>query len=289
MKNKVLIGQSIGIILSIILGIFLVVVLRFLESVKIVPGVYDEAILLLIAIFITYLVTKFFGNILYGYSRQKFNEANAKNFKTTFEIIFFTSITAILIFTIGTNITVGLVSAGFVGIILGIAAQSILTNFFAGFYIIFAKPFNIGERVTIVTSQYNGFSSTYPHEFQVPEFTGIIEEIGFLYTKIINDEYVLITIPNGTLINAMIYNYSRSDKRIVRVRFDLPIKVNVADFKERFKESFKNDNIRIIEIRILNIFTDHLNIVIVTETSKLNPENVIDAILNHVNEMVKDT
>ncbi len=288
MKIRTVLGNGISIIGSIILGLFLVFILKLLEHLNVIPEVYDEAITVLIAIFITYLVTKFFGNILYAYALQKFNEKNAKNFRTTFQIIFFTIIAGIIIFTIGTNVTVGLISAGFASIILGIAAQSVLSNFFAGFYLIFAKPFNIGERVTINNSQFSSFSSTYPHEFQIPDFTGTVEEIGFLYTKLINDENVLITIPNSTIIGSMVYNYSKFDKRVVKVRFDLPGTVNLDSFKKRFLDTFNDMNIKILDIKILDLFVDHYNLAVLTEVSNLKMDDVKDKILTHVTNLTKN-
>ncbi|MGC8564945.1 MAG: mechanosensitive ion channel family protein [Thermoplasmata archaeon] len=288
MKIRTVIGNGVSIIASIILGLFLLFILKMLEHLNIIPEVYDEAITVLIAIFITYLVTKFFGNILYVYAIQKFNEKNAKNFRTTFQIIFFTIISAIIIFTIGTNITVGLISAGFASIILGIAAQSVLSNFFAGFYLIFAKPFNIGERVTVNNSQFSSFSSTYPHEFQIPEFTGIVEEIGFLYTKMINDENILVTIPNSTIINAMVYNYSKNEKRIVKVRFDIPAAINLNNFKKKFLDTFSDKEIKILDIKILDLFIDHYNLAVITEVSNLKIDDVKDRILSHVTNLTKN-
>jgi len=288
LKIRTVLGNGISIIGSIILGLFLVFILKLLEHLNVIPEVYDEAITVLIAIFITYLVTKFFGNILYAYALQKFNEKNAKNFRTTFQIIFFTIIAGIIIFTIGTNVTVGLISAGFASIILGIAAQSVLSNFFAGFYLIFAKPFNIGERVTINNSQFSSFSSTYPHEFQIPDFTGTVEEIGFLYTKLINDENVLITIPNSTIIGSMVYNYSKFDKRVVKVRFDLPGTVNLDSFKKRFLDTFNDMNIKILDIKILDLFVDHYNLAVLTEVSNLKMDDVKDKILTHVTNLTKN-
>lgn len=287
MKNRIIATQLVEIILSILLGVFLVSLLRFLEYIKIVPVNLDEGFLVLIGLFITYLVTRFLGTIMYYISKQKFNESNAKNFKVSFEILFFTFVSAIIIFTVGVNITIGLMSAGFIGIILGIASQSVLANFFAGFYIIFAKPFNIGDKITIVSSQYSGFSSTYPHEFQIPEFTGTIEEIGFLYTKIVNFENVLITIPNSAIINAMIYNYSKTEKRLVRIRFDTPI-LDVENFKMELKKLIVDDKLKIVDIRLLNLFTDHMNFVIILETNDDNLEKLTDYILEKVSIFMKN-
>jgi len=288
LKIRTVIANGFSIIASIILGLFLLFILKVLEHLNIIPEVYDEAITVLIAIFISYLVTKFFGNILYAYAIQKFNEKNAKNFRTTFQIIFFTIISAIIIFTIGTNITVGLISAGFASIILGIAAQSVLSNFFAGFYLIFAKPFNIGERITLNNSQFSSFSSTYPHEFQIPEFTGIVEEIGFLYTKMINDENILVTIPNSTIINAMVYNYSKNEKRIVKVRFDIPVAINLNNFKKKFLDTFSDKEIKILDIKILDLFIDHYNLAVITEVSNLKIDDIKDRILSHVVNLTKN-
>lgn len=141
-------------------------------------------------------------------------------------------ILALLIFTtLGIDITNILLGATFLGIILGIASQTLLSNLFAGFIILFGKPFRIGDRVTIVTWQYGLLMSTYQHEAVKPGYTGVIKDINILFTTIVEDSGFTMRAPNNILMQALIINYSNTRRRLVRVRFELDKKVDFENFK----------------------------------------------------------
>ncbi|MEM4110249.1 MAG: mechanosensitive ion channel family protein [Thermoplasmata archaeon] len=198
----------IGIIISIVTGIIIFYVLLFLISKNILPDYLKEIIILVILLAVTYLVSRFLGSIIF-YTMVRYGEPNAKHIKSAFEIIFFLLVFFIIFLSFGNNITAGLVSAGLIGIILGVAAQSTLSNFFAGLYILISRPFEVGQRINIVISQYPGYGPTYPHDFLPPKYVGVVDEIGFLYTRIINDENHILTVPNSIFLQAMISELPR--------------------------------------------------------------------------------
>ncbi|MEM2938115.1 MAG: hypothetical protein QXL95_02725, partial [Thermoplasmata archaeon] len=117
----------IGIIISIVTGIIIFYVLLFLISKNILPDYLKEIIILVILLAVTYLVSRFLGSIIF-YTMVRYSEPNAKHIKSAFEIIFFLLVFFIIFLSFGNNITAGLVSAGLIGIILGVAAQSTLSN-----------------------------------------------------------------------------------------------------------------------------------------------------------------
>ena len=86
--------------------------------------------------------------------------------------------------------------AGIIGLIAGVASQSILKDIFNGFFILFEKQIQVGDFVIINE-----------------EFRGTIEEIGLRSTSLRDWELRRITIPNGN-INS-IKNYSRNKMRVI--------------------------------------------------------------------------
>ena len=86
--------------------------------------------------------------------------------------------------------------ASIVGLIAGVASQSILKDIFNGFFIIFEKQIQVGDFVLINE-----------------KFRGTIEEIGLKSTSLRDWDLRRITIPNGNIIS--IRNYSRNNMRIV--------------------------------------------------------------------------
>lgn len=84
-----------------------------------------------------------------------------------------------------------LVGGAVTGVVVGIAAQQTLGNFFAGLVLLFARPYTLGQRVKIRTGALGG------------PFEGVIVAAGLMYTTIDTDEGV-ISMPNAGLLAAAI-------------------------------------------------------------------------------------
>jgi small-conductance mechanosensitive channel len=85
-----------------------------------------------------------------------------------------------------------LLGSAITGVIIGIAAQQTLNNFFAGLVLFFARPYVAGQRVKIRAGSMGG------------PFTGVIVGAGMMYTVINTDDEGLISMPNAGLMAAAI-------------------------------------------------------------------------------------
>ena len=74
-----------------------------------------------------------------------------------------------------------------VALIIGIAAQQVLGNVFAGLVLLFARPYVPGERIRVYSGALGG-----PHE-------GIVTGVNLLYTTV-DAEGGVINIPNSALL-----------------------------------------------------------------------------------------
>ncbi|GAB2573753.1 mechanosensitive ion channel family protein [Gracilibacillus alcaliphilus] len=90
---------------------------------------------------------------------------------------------------------------GLGGLAFALAAQEVIKNLFGGVVIITEKPFSIGDWI------------------MTPSIEGTVEDINFRSTIIRTFEDSLVTIPNSTLSNEPITNWSQMNKR--RISFDL--------------------------------------------------------------------
>ncbi|MCL4427620.1 MAG: mechanosensitive ion channel family protein [Deltaproteobacteria bacterium] len=122
--------------------------------------------------------------------------------KFSFSFILYFTLALLIFTTLGIDITNILLGATFVGVILGIASQTLLSNLFAGFVILIGKPFKIGDRITVVTWQWGLLMSTYQHEAAKPGYTGIIKDINILFTTLEEDNGFIIKAPNNILMQA---------------------------------------------------------------------------------------
>ncbi len=173
------------------------------------------------------IIQKSSSKILSGYVSE--DKAGFLRFLLSFTGYF---ILVLFIFTtLGIDISNILLGATFLGVILGIAAQSFLSNLLAGFIILFGKPFKIGDRITIVTWQYGLLMSTYQHEAVKPGYTGVIKDINMLFTTFIEDNGFTMRAPNNILMQALITNYDNTKRRSVRVRFELDKETDLETFR----------------------------------------------------------
>ena len=120
-------------------------------------------------------------------------------------------------------------------IVIGIAAQSSLTNFFSGFVLAFTQPFKVGETIGIVTWQYARLASTYPHETLAPEYRGTVLSLGMIYTHLRGEDGKTFMLPNSILLQALLFERSFSDERI-SIRMDIPSGVSTEAIEKRILE-----------------------------------------------------
>jgi small-conductance mechanosensitive channel len=81
-----------------------------------------------------------------------------------------------------------LLGSAVLGIILGVAAQQALANFFASIVLIISHPFTVGEEITLISG---GLGGTY---------TGNVIDIGLTHTRLREVDGNIIALPNSTLL-----------------------------------------------------------------------------------------
>ncbi len=90
-----------------------------------------------------------------------------------------------------------------IGLAVGLALQGGLSNIAGGIMIILFRPFRIGDCIT------NG------------TYTGTVVDIGLFYTTLTTPDNNSVVIPNGSLMNSSIMNYSRHETRRVDLDFSV--------------------------------------------------------------------
>ncbi|MDA8059221.1 MAG: mechanosensitive ion channel family protein [Nitrospiraceae bacterium] len=125
-------------------------------------------------------------------------------------------------------------------IVIGVAAQSSLTNFFSGFVLAFTQPFKVGDEISIVTWQYARLASTYSHETLAPEYRGTVVSLGMIYTHLRSDDGRSFMLPNSILLQAMLFEKNKDGDRIT-LRIDIP----------------SSGNTEMIERKILDCLSGH--------------------------------
>lgn len=96
-----------------------------------------------------------------------------------------------------------LIGAGFLGIVVGMAARQTLGSMIAGFVLMFSRPFTIGDWI------------------EVGDHQGIVTDITIMNTRLRNFDGEKIVIPNDTVSNKALTN--RSEQGHLRLRVEVGI------------------------------------------------------------------
>ena len=99
------------------------------------------------------------------------------------------------------SVTKLLLGGAVIGIILGVAAQQALANFFASVVLIISHPFRVGEEVTMFSGALGG------------KYEGVVTDIGLTHTKIRQSDGKVVFMPNATLLAGAAIIPSRAHKK----------------------------------------------------------------------------
>lgn len=112
-----------------------------------------------------------------------------------------------------------LTSAAVLGVIVGIAAQSSLGNFFSGLVLAFAQPVRMGDSI-----EFRGVS-------------GIVEDVGRVYTRVRTPDGAWLLVPNNLLASDTIRNWTIVDPECTaEVRLLVPLSADLGKAMEMVLE-----------------------------------------------------
>ncbi len=100
------------------------------------------------------------------------------------------------------------------GVAIGLALQGSLSNFAGGVMILLFKPFKVGDYIEAAGE------------------SGTVSEISVVYTVLLTVDNKRITIPNGSITNSVIENYSAEPMRRVDLTFSTAYDSDINKVKE---------------------------------------------------------
>jgi|Deesub1362A_J573_1020465.scaffolds.fasta_scaffold00290_51 small-conductance mechanosensitive channel len=118
---------------------------------------------------------------------------------------------------IGIHLTGLLVAGGILGIMLGFASQTVVSNLISGVFLFIDKPLNIGDQVDI-----GGVS-------------GVVTDISVFSTRIRTWDGIYVRLPNEKVFNSNIRNFIYNTVR----RFEYTVGIRYSDDAERAIEIIK--------------------------------------------------
>ncbi|MCR5215329.1 MAG: mechanosensitive ion channel family protein [Lachnospiraceae bacterium] len=138
-----------------------------------------------------------------------------------FALYFVVAISAIG--ALGVETTSIITVIGSLGLTAGLSLQGSLSNFAGGVLILLSKPFRVGDYI-----QANGYEGT-------------VKTIDLLYTKLDTVDGKAITMPNGSLSNAVVTNYSAHVERRVDILVDVSYDTDLSKAKDVIMKVFQKE------------------------------------------------
>ncbi len=145
-----------------------------------------------------------------------------------FQIIIGTVALFVLLGVWGVNLTGLIAGAGFMGIVVGLAAQETLGNVISGLLMMFSRPFEIDDWVEI-----GGYS-------------GIVEDITVMQTRVETFDGEVVSIPNSMVSSNEINNKSRKGQLRVKETIGIDYESDPVEAR-RIAEEVMEENDQIME------------------------------------------
>ncbi len=147
----------------------------------------------IIVFLIGVIVARKVSNIVLRLCQKKQLDVTLSSFAAnTVRLIIITMTAIIALGKLGISITPFVAAVGALSLGAGLAVQGLLSNYGAGLNIILARPFVVGDTISV-----QGVS-------------GIVKEVHLAYTVLADEDDVKITIPNKHIVGEIIHN-SQSD------------------------------------------------------------------------------
>ncbi|MCC0784969.1 mechanosensitive ion channel [Clostridioides sp. ES-S-0108-01] len=115
------------------------------------------------------------------------------------------------------------------GVAIGLALQGSLSNFAGGFIILLIRPFKVGDYIEAVGHG------------------GTVEQIGLFYTQMVTPDNKQILIPNGSVSNDSLINYSAKNTRRVDLIFSVGYEDDILNVRRVLKDIVNNHKLIINE------------------------------------------
>ena len=189
-------------------------------------------------LFIGFKIARFIAN-LYDRSKSaaKLNKTVRNFLKNIIKITLYIAVVIFALVILGFELSVFSAAIASLGVTIGLALQGGLSNIAGGVMVVAFKPFELGDYI------------------ETPDASGTVTDIGIFYTTLTTPDNKKVVIPNGTITNSVITNYSTHETRRIDFDFAISYDANIDDARRVLLACAKADE---------RIFTDPAPKVVIT-------------------------
>jgi small-conductance mechanosensitive channel len=141
---------------------------------------YVAYVNILLALGFGYLIVTAFSDVVYWSLSVGLPHSTASAFRSMVRIVGFGGLIAAIAGGVAGG-AAGVALGGFLGLVVGQATQSTLGQAVSGLFLLFSRPFKIGDKVTLSSED------------------GTVDDVSILFTTIIRDDGNKVLLPNNSV------------------------------------------------------------------------------------------
>ncbi len=147
-------------------------------------------------------------------SATRLNKTVRNFLKNVIAIALYVAVTLCALIVLGFELSVFSAALASVGVTIGLALQGGLSNIAGGIMVVAFKPFELGDFV------------------EAEGVSGTVTDIGIFYTTLTTPDNKKVVVPNGTISNTIVTNYSAHDTRRIDFDFNISYESSIEDAKK---------------------------------------------------------
>lgn len=175
-------------------------------------------------LFIGFKIARAIAN-LYDRSKSaaKLNKTVRNFLKNIIKIALYVTVVIAALVVLGFELSVFSAAIASLGVTIGLALQGGLSNIAGGVMVVAFKPFELGDYI------------------ETPDASGTVTDIGIFYTTLTTPDNKKVVVPNGTISNSVITNYSTHETRRIDFDFAISYDASIDDARRVLMACAKSD------------------------------------------------
>jgi small-conductance mechanosensitive channel len=224
-----------------VLLLFVIFAVYLVTSVyRVIPVNFLRLVNAIFAVVIVFIIFRIITGFLSRYLRRYIEVSKVHPIIFIINVFGYFIIGVALLASLGIDVSSLILGGSLVSVVIGLAAQTVLANQFAGLLIAIIRPFSIGDSITLNTWQYGGaYPVLFPKYFSVDRiestgYSGTVTNLTINYTTICMSNGDHVKIPNNLVFQAAVI--IRTGSISVKARYEVPKYIPFDMIRKRVAE-----------------------------------------------------
>ncbi|WP_028962343.1 mechanosensitive ion channel family protein [Sulfobacillus thermosulfidooxidans] len=270
------------ILVLFIVGILLAVLVDQAKGVLHLPKSVAEPMKALIVLMIGGAISYLLERYLFQLISRTLGAKSTTSLRFIIRLFLLLAVILSVLAAFGVGLSSVVFGGAFVTAIIGLAGQTMFGNLIAGIALLIFHPFEVGDRINFVAWQYPMLVPSFPHEATKPVYSGVVVDITLMYTSVLTDTGPIMAVPNGIIIQAAVENLSRTNRRILRMRFDVDISLDPNQLLPRVEKMLQALGYVGTKPHIVDVTPTTYSLLIVVDTKLRNDDEIRHQIFAHL-------